>query len=85
MLIQATTWMTLERVILSERSQTRENRNTCCAIPLKWNVLRRGKCVETGDEGLPEVSLHLPLLGTFRAGVGGEDGDQWIRDFLLGC
>ena len=46
-LIRATTWMTLERVILNERSQTQENRNTCCAIPFKWNVLRKGKCVQT--------------------------------------
>lgn len=45
-LIQATSWMTLEKVILNEGSQTQEYRNTC-AIPFKWNVLRRGKCLET--------------------------------------
>ena len=45
----------------------------------KANVYR-----QRGDEGLPEVSRLLPLLGTFGEGVGGEDGDQWIRDSLLG-
>lgn len=41
-LIRTKTWMNLQNVMLSERSQTQ--RNTYCRIPLIWNS-RRGKTI----------------------------------------
>jgi len=44
-LIRATTWMNLEHIMLSERSQSQKS--TYCLIPLNMKLSRIGKLIET--------------------------------------